>query len=200
MTVTSANIIEQIKMNFSLQDALSRYVTVDKLTQHGNKITGCCPLPDHLDRNPSWVGWGDIDFWKCFSCNRSGDQIDIVAGALGMTVADTIKMIAADLGITADTSIKARNAAKKAIRQRQQDKHKEEFGREIIRSEYRRLCSLERTIYHIIEGIQTEADLDQPQVVAALQNQAHLQDFLDRWLEADDVERLHMAIVSREVF
>jgi len=199
MLALKSNIFDEIKANFTLMDAIIRYVPIEKLTQRGNKITGICPLPGHSEKTPSWTGNLATNTWRCYGCNAYGDQVDLVAQALNMPLPDAVKLIASDLGIT-PYSPETRKAAKRAIRQRQQEKHREEFGREIIHSEYHRLCTLERSIYHIIQGIKDESDLDKAEVIAALQNREHLQDFLDRWLAADDVTRLQMALVSREVF
>lgn len=174
---------------------------VNKLAESGNKVSGLCPLYGHNEKTPSWFGWLDKNRWKCFGCNRYGDQIDLVAQALNMTLADTIKMLATDLGISQDQSTESRQAAKRAIRQRKREKQRQEFKQDIIKSEYSRLCEMEQRVYHIIsDEILIENNLNKPEVIAALQNQAHLEYFINEWLEATDNERFQLALIAREVF
>ena len=49
----------------------------------GDKLLGCCPLPDHHDRTPSFYCYpsesyrGFYDSWWCFGCGRGGDVVDL---------------------------------------------------------------------------------------------------------------------------
>ena len=47
----------------------------------GRRRSGRCPLPDHVDRDPSFWISPDGRRWKCFGCQRSGDAIDLVRAA-----------------------------------------------------------------------------------------------------------------------
>lgn len=44
----------------------------------GRRRSGRCPLPDHVDRDPSFWISPDGRRWKCFGCQRSGDALDLV--------------------------------------------------------------------------------------------------------------------------
>lgn len=39
-------------------------------------FTGCCPLPDHDDQEPSFYIYPPGRWW-CYGCNRGGDVIDL---------------------------------------------------------------------------------------------------------------------------
>ncbi|WP_083500478.1 CHC2 zinc finger domain-containing protein [Sphingomonas endophytica] len=47
----------------------------------GRRRSGRCPLPDHVDRDPSFWISPDGRRWKCFGCQRSGDALDLVRAA-----------------------------------------------------------------------------------------------------------------------
>lgn len=48
----------------------------------GRVLKGCCSLPDHEDRRPSFCVYasehaGFYDSWWCFGCSRGGDVVDL---------------------------------------------------------------------------------------------------------------------------
>ena len=45
------------------------------LRRSGATLVGCCPLPNHEDRTPSFTVWPDNDSWWCFGCARGSDVI-----------------------------------------------------------------------------------------------------------------------------
>jgi DNA primase len=57
------------------------------LRPSGKLLKGCCPLPDHVDRTPSFCCYannhGFYDSWWCFGCNRGGDVVDLYAAMEG---------------------------------------------------------------------------------------------------------------------
>ncbi len=47
------------------------------LRKVGERWVGCCPLPDHADRSPSFTVYPETDSWYCFGCCRGGDVLDL---------------------------------------------------------------------------------------------------------------------------
>ncbi len=49
-------------------------VSVDRLKWKGSRGNGCCPLPSHNDRHPSWSCDNETGQWICHSCGESGNM------------------------------------------------------------------------------------------------------------------------------
>lgn len=50
---------------------------IDKLSEHGDEIRGCCPF--HEDHNPSWSGNRITGLWRCFGCGAHGNASQFAA-------------------------------------------------------------------------------------------------------------------------
>ncbi len=53
-----------------------------ELRRSGGVLVGCCPLPDHEDRTPSFTIWpeggsANNGTWWCFGCSRGSDVFDL---------------------------------------------------------------------------------------------------------------------------
>jgi DNA primase len=51
--------------------------TITELRPVGLQLVGCCPIPDHKDRTPSFTVYVANDSWYCFGCLRGGDILDL---------------------------------------------------------------------------------------------------------------------------
>ncbi len=51
--------------------------TCTGLRKVGGRWAGCCPLPDHDDRSPSFTVYPKTDSWYCYGCCREGDVLDL---------------------------------------------------------------------------------------------------------------------------
>jgi len=82
VTFTTPGPIATFKEQYKLA-AIAGQIT--ELTQHasGRYLTGRCPF--HDDKHPSFVVWPEIDKWRCFGCNRHGDQIDLIKEYKGLS-------------------------------------------------------------------------------------------------------------------
>jgi hypothetical protein len=75
------------------------------LRRIGDRWTGCCPLPDHEDRTPSFVVYppdaqGGHDSWFCFGCQRGSDVLDLwMLAHPGMTNRDALDDLALRYGV-----------------------------------------------------------------------------------------------------
>ena len=59
------------------RDFFETEVGVKKLKWNGNEGNGCCPIPSHLDNNPSWSCNNETGQWKCHSCGESGNAFTL---------------------------------------------------------------------------------------------------------------------------
>jgi len=61
---------------------------VEKLSDNGERLLGCCPFPEHEDNNPSWSIYTSPPYgYICFSCGRKGtlSQLKRELGFIGST-------------------------------------------------------------------------------------------------------------------
>ncbi len=65
--------IEEIKSRYSCKDILSMFGV-----GYSGKKNICCPL-GHADNNPSFSLYNNNQNFKCFSCDKSGDSIELYA-------------------------------------------------------------------------------------------------------------------------
>jgi DNA primase len=73
------SVFEILRESVDLAELAGRYTAL-KLS--GEKLLGCCPLPDHSDDTPSFYVYPDRRF-RCFGCGRHGDVTDLYAGMQG---------------------------------------------------------------------------------------------------------------------
>lgn len=183
-------LVDEIKARFTLEDAL-RIVNIEGLRQSGGRFVGHCPF--HSDKTPSWSGRIKDGRWYCFGCNLRGDQIDLVARYLNLDTGDAIKMLTDHLGISKDVTPETKAATRKAILKKQQERAQKELDAAKIREQYKRLCCLERSVHKVLSSIQTEQDLDRPDVVAAFAVKERIGFYLDSFLSNSEQENLVLA-------
>ncbi len=96
--VRSSNREGRVRYSFrkSVEAAKAKVKTIDEadllcgpagtrtgLRKVGERWVGCCPLPDHNDRSPSFTVYPETDSWYCFGCCRGGDVLDLHQLAYG---------------------------------------------------------------------------------------------------------------------
>lgn len=59
-------------------------------TQSGERYKASCPL--HQDRTPSFVLYPD-GHWRCFSCNRGGDAVDLMMLTHHVTLGEAVTLV-----------------------------------------------------------------------------------------------------------
>ena len=62
--------IEAIRTQHPIEQVIAMYTD---LRRYGRMLNGRCPLPDHDDRDPSFVVYTDGQTFYCFGCNCGGD-------------------------------------------------------------------------------------------------------------------------------
>ena len=71
------------------------------LKQKGRRYWTCCPL--HGEKTPSMM-FDEGGRWHCFGCNKGGDAVALYAEFFNERPYQAAKRLAADFGITIDTS------------------------------------------------------------------------------------------------
>ena len=84
------NIIQQIR-DIEIVDAMAPYLNFMK---KGSVDIALCPF--HTDTKPSLQIHTSQNKFKCFSCNKRGDAIDVVMKVKGVEFPEAVRMIAAD--------------------------------------------------------------------------------------------------------
>ena len=81
---------ESIRRSNPLQDIAGRLVP---LRAAGSEWTACCPF--HADRSPSFTIFDAGRRFHCFGCGASGDVLDFVQRAYGVTLPQAARMLSA---------------------------------------------------------------------------------------------------------
>lgn len=170
-------LVDQIKSRLTILEAAQRY-TGAELSHKGNSFWCKCLSND--ERTPSMQIMPNRDKYRCFSCGKHGDQIDLVAEALGLTNADAIKMLARDLNIESGDKVSQdeRDLIELDRLTREEERHKKLEQEQTIDTEYNRLIDIEKLMYFILSSIKDEPDLDRHEVVQSLRHK----DILDEWI------------------
>lgn len=137
------------------------------------------------------------DYYRCFSCNSYGDQIDLVAEALNIPLPDAINLLAKDLGIDTDISQEERDRIELEQARRRQERQRELDQQNTIKAEYRRLTDTEKLMYSFISTIKEEVDLDRYEVIKSLQNKELIGHWIDVLLNGKLEEQLEVIEVSK---
>src|SRR5438094_295029 len=64
-----------------------------------NERTRRAPCILHNGRNPSAFAWRDNGVWRCFSCGRGGDRIELIKAARGCGFAEALRFLADVAGV-----------------------------------------------------------------------------------------------------
>ena len=86
--MTGAIDIDAIRRDFPV-DVVARPAM--KLVRAGNEWKGCCPF--HEDRSPSFTIFDNGRRWHCFGCGASGDVLDFVQRAHGVTLREAADLL-----------------------------------------------------------------------------------------------------------
>jgi hypothetical protein len=75
--------IDEAKRLVPVVDQAGRLVGPGGLRRAGKEWVGCCPLPDHADRKPSFTVNEAKNLWWCYGCLRGGDVVELARLAWG---------------------------------------------------------------------------------------------------------------------
>lgn len=153
--VSTKRVIDVAKESVSTLELAERLCVPDGLRRVGDRRVAQCPLPDHLDKTPSFTVYIESNSWYCFgACSRGGDVVDLAAAAWGYGEGE-MAMAAADLLREFGHEIPARPASWYRRQERQKP------VREAI--EEARIRHLRRRIFQVyfrplVEGVADLAD------------------------------------------
>jgi DNA primase len=94
--VTNRTVIEEAKAKVETIALADRLCGPGQLRRVGEKWTGCCPLPGHEDRSPSFTVYPETDSFFCFGCLVGGDVVELARHAWGYEKSE-VAQAAADL-------------------------------------------------------------------------------------------------------
>src|SRR5215218_9440165 len=80
--------IDEAKRLVSVIDLADRLIGPGGLQRVGKEWTGCCPLPDHEDRTPSFTVNEAKNLWWCHGCLRGSDVVELARLARGYDRSD----------------------------------------------------------------------------------------------------------------
>lgn len=83
--------IDAIRRDNPLPDVVAKVVALQPV---GKEWMGCCPF--HSDRSPSFTIFDCGRRFYCFGCSASGDVLDFVQRAYGVTMPEAARMLGAD--------------------------------------------------------------------------------------------------------
>jgi len=187
-------LIDQIKSRLSIIEAARRYAGAE-LERRGNYYW--CRCISHQEKTPSMRINPDTDKFKCYACHIYGDQIDLVAEAMGMTNREAIEYLASDLGIEGIISQEEKERIEREQLARQRERQKKTEQQNIIKAEYMRLIDIERLMYFFLSSIKDESDLERPEIVASLKQKDMLDDWINTLLNGPLEDKLAVVEASQ---
>ncbi|MGI6484045.1 MAG: DNA primase [Candidatus Dojkabacteria bacterium] len=88
------NQVEEIKERIDIVQIIEKYV---RLKQTGKNYVGLCPF--HKEKTPSFIVSPDIQRYKCFGCNRSGDIFNFVQEIENIDFVEALEKLAKVAGV-----------------------------------------------------------------------------------------------------
>jgi hypothetical protein len=88
--VSRRSALSEAKAKVSTIDLANRLCGLGQMRQVGQTWTARCPLPDHVDRTPSFVVFPETDSWFCFACLEGGDVIELARHAWGYEKSEVV--------------------------------------------------------------------------------------------------------------
>lgn len=89
------NQVEEIKNKLDIVSVISEYIEVKKA---GRNYKANCPF--HGEKTPSFMITPELQIYKCFGCNRSGDIFTFIEEHEGMEFKEALKYLADKAGVT----------------------------------------------------------------------------------------------------
>jgi len=91
---TSNNQIEEIKNRLDIVNVVGKYVN---LKQAGKNYVGLCPF--HKEKTPSFVVSPDLQRYKCFGCQESGDIFNFLQKIENIDFPEALEKLAKEAGV-----------------------------------------------------------------------------------------------------
>lgn len=168
MLRTTNFLIDQIKSQLPILEAAQRYGNVNP-KKKGNSYW--CNCLQKQERTPSMQIFPDKDYYRCFSCHSYGDQIDLVAEAVNLSLPDAIQMLAQELGLDGALSQDERDRIELERQERVRVILEKREQQNTIKAEYMRLIDIEQLMCSFLMTIKDESDLDRFEIICSLKKQ-----------------------------
>lgn len=87
----SQDFVERVVDANNIVDLVSEYTS---LKRSGSSLMGCCPLPGHNEKSPSFSVSESKQLYHCFGCQRSGNLVGFVKEMKGLNFPEIIEYLA----------------------------------------------------------------------------------------------------------
>lgn len=87
----SQDFVDRVIDANNLVDLVSEYTA---LKRSGSSLMGCCPLPGHNEKSPSFSVSESKQLYHCFGCQRSGNLIGFVKEMKGLNFPEIVEYLA----------------------------------------------------------------------------------------------------------
>ncbi len=114
----SQDFVDRVIDTNNLVDLVSEYTA---LKRSGSNLMGCCPLPGHNEKSPSFSVSESKQLYHCFGCGRSGNLIGFVKEMKGLNFPEIVEYLADRAGIAMpvkDEKAFAKSTAAKSTREK----------------------------------------------------------------------------------
>ena len=91
--------IQEVVRRNDIEEVVGQYV---QLRRRGRTLSGLCPF--HNEKTPSFVVYPDTQSFYCFGCGAAGDVINFVRKYNNLGYVESVKQLAARVGIYYDES------------------------------------------------------------------------------------------------
>lgn len=112
------DIIDEVKARNDIADVISDYL---KLTPSGSNYKGLCPF--HHEKTPSFSVNSSKQIFKCFGCGAGGDVISFIMKKENLDFMDSVKFLAARVGMEFNTNLDEKTKDRLAKIKRYQEIH-----------------------------------------------------------------------------
>lgn len=107
MSLISKESIETLKEKVDLVELLQSYLS---LKRSGSTFKALCPF--HEEKSPSFMVQMGQKHYHCFGCGAHGDAIEFVMHHLGLSFADSVRLLADRFGVTLQEEEKEQSSIK----------------------------------------------------------------------------------------
>lgn len=91
--------VDEIKQKIDIVSLVGEYVDLKK---SGRNFKGLCPF--HTEKTPSFMVSPELQIFKCFGCQESGDSYSFLQKHEGMDFSEALKFLADRTGVRLETS------------------------------------------------------------------------------------------------
>lgn len=105
-----ADQVDEIKQKTDIVSLVSEYVELKKA---GRNFRGLCPF--HSEKTPSFMVSPELQIYKCFGCNESGDSYSFLQKHEGMDFPEALKFLADRAGVKLKQTTLRRSGEKERL-------------------------------------------------------------------------------------